>query len=214
MTDGAIWSWIALLLLGAFHGINPGMGWLLAVAFGMQEGRRQAVWRTLVPLTLGHALAIGAVILVAITAGVAVPALRLKYPVAALLIVLGGYRLYRHGHPRLGGMRVGMGRLTAWSFLMATAHGAGLMVVPIFLGMAAPAQGASCHAGAGSSQGDVLMGVLATAVHGAGYLLVTAAAAWIVFERLGLGLLRKAWINLDLIWAGALVVTGALTLTL
>jgi hypothetical protein len=208
MTFDGIWAWTALLLLGAFHGINPGMGWLFAVALGMQEHRRGAVWRALGPLTLGHLLAIAAAILVAVLAGVALPANLVKYPVAALLIGLGALRLLRCRHPRLGGMRVGMARLMAWSFLMATAHGAGLMVLPVFLGMAMPA-GAACHAADGA-----WTGLAATAVHGAGYLLVTAAIAWIVFEKFGLALLRKAWINLDVIWAAALVVTGALTLAM
>jgi hypothetical protein len=202
-----MWSWTALLFLGAFHGINPGMGWLFAVALGMQERRRSAIWRAMLPLTLGHMLAIGTAILIAALAGVAIPAHQLKYPVAALLIGLGAYRLFRHRHPRLGGMRVGMPGLTVWAFLMATVHGAGLMVLPIFLGMAAPAMAASCHAAAGGSR-SAGVAFLATAVHTAGYLSVTAAAAWIVFERLGLGLLRKAWVNMDLIWAAALLATG------
>ena len=199
-----------LLLLGAFHGINPGMGWLFAVALGMQERRQGAVWRALIPLTLGHGLAIGAVILIAVAAGVAVPAASLKLPVALALGALGVYRLVRHSHFTGGGMRVGMAGLTAWSFLMATCHGAGLMVLPVFLGMTATAQGASCHAGTGAST-SAASAVTATLVHGAGYLVVTAAAAWVVFTKLGVGLLRKAWFNLDLIWAAALIATGILT---
>ena len=115
-----------ILMLGAFHGINPGMGWLFAVALGMQERRQTAVWRALIPLTLGHGLAIGAVVLVAVAAGVAVPAASLKLPVAVALVALGVFRLVRHRHFRGGGMRVGVWGLTVWSFLMATCHGAGL----------------------------------------------------------------------------------------
>jgi len=199
-----------ILLLGAFHGINPGMGWLFAVALGMQERRLAAVWRALIPLTLGHALAIAMVILVAVAAGVAAPAASLKIPVAVTLGGLGVYRLVRHSHFTGGGMRVGMGGLTMWSFLMATCHGAGLMVLPVFLGMAAPAHGASCHA-AGAASASAAAAATATLAHGAGYLLVTAAVAWLVFEKLGVGILRKAWFNLDLIWAFALIVTGVLT---
>src|SRR5690242_9954416 len=135
-----------ILLLGAFHGINPGMGWLFAVALGLQERRLGAVWRALIPLTLGHALAIAVAVLVAVVAGAALPVASLRLPVAVTLGTLGGYRLVRHRHFTGGGMRVGMGGLTTWSFLMATCHGAGLMVLPTFLGMAAPAHGASCHA--------------------------------------------------------------------
>jgi len=195
-----------ILLLGAFHGVNPGMGWLFAVALGIQERRQGAVWRAMIPLTLGHGMAIGAVILIALAAGVAVPAASLKIPVAVTLAALGVHRLVRHSHFTGGGMRVGIWGLTVWSFLMATCHGAGLMVLPAFLGMTAAVQGASCHATASAS-----IAVAATLVHAAGYLIVTAAAAWLVFTRLGVGLLRKAWFNLDLIWAVALIATGVLT---
>jgi hypothetical protein len=201
---------ITILLLGAFHGVNPGMGWLFAVALGMQERRQGAVWRAMIPLTLGHGMAIGAVILIALAAGVAVPAASLKIPVAVTLAVLGVHRLVRHSHFTGGGMRVGIRGLTVWSFLMATCHGAGLMVLPAFLGMTAAVRGASCHAPASASAGASIA-VAATLVHAAGYLIVTAAAAWVVFTRLGVGLLRKTWFNLDLIWAVALIATGVLT---
>jgi hypothetical protein len=201
---------ITILVLGAFHGINPGMGWLFAVALGMQERRAGAVWRALIPLTLGHGLAIGAVVLIAAAAGVVIPAASMKIPVAVTLGILGVYRLIRHTHFSGGGMRVGMGGLTAWSFLMASCHGAGLMVLPVFLGMAAPAAGASCHA-AGASPANAAAAVTATLVHGLGYLAVTAAAAWVVFAKLGVGILRKAWFNLDLVWAAALIASGILT---
>lgn len=203
---------ITILMLGAFHGINPGMGWLFAVALGMQERRQRAVWRALIPLTLGHGMAIAAAILIAVAAGVAVPASSLKIPVAVTLGALGVYRLVRHSHFTGGGMRVGMRGLTVWSFLMATCHGAGLMVLPAFLGMtaAAAAKDASCHAPLiGSASASIA--ITATLVHGAGYLIVTALVAWVVFTKLGVGLLRKAWFNLDLIWAVALIATGVLT---
>jgi hypothetical protein len=210
--DNALWSWMVLFLLGAFHGINPGMGWLFAVALGMQERSRRAVWRAMLPLGLGHTLAIAAVILLAAAVGVIVPASLLRVPVAVALLGMGFYRLYRHGHPRWGGMRMGMAGLTTWSFLMASAHGAGLMVVPVVLNMTAGVHAASCHEAHAAAIGRPMEGLLASLVHGGGYLLVTALVAWIVFEKLGLGLLRKAWFNLDLIWAATLVLTGILTL--
>jgi hypothetical protein len=202
---------MTILLLGAFHGINPGMGWLFAVALGMQERRLAAVWRALIPLTIGHGLAIAAVVFIAIAAGVALPAASLKLPVALILATLGVYRLIRHTHFRGGGMRVGSGGLTVWSFLMASCHGAGLMVLPVFLGMAAPAGGAICHSPQTVSAAAG-MAVTSTLAHGLGYLMVTAAAAWLVFTKLGVGILRKAWFNLDLIWAVALIGTGVLSL--
>jgi hypothetical protein len=153
---------------------------------------------------------------VALAAKTVVPDPYVRWPVALLLVALGISRLVRHRHPRWASMRVDMKRLTAWSFLMATAHGAGLMVLPIFLHMTATAQTAGAaaghhvHAGTTAASGP-FAGLLATLVHGAGYLSVTAVAAWIVYEKLGVGLLRRAWINIDLIWAGALIATGFLT---
>jgi len=127
--------WLVLFGLGAFHGINPGMGWLFAVALGMQERHRSGVLAALLPLGLGHALAVASALAVALLVGVIVPQQYLRWIVAGVLIPLGIIRLLRHRHPRWASMRVGMRRLTLWSFLMASAHGAGLMVVPVFLGM-------------------------------------------------------------------------------
>ena len=201
-------SWMALLALGAFHGINPGMGWLFAVALGMQERRSSAVWRSLLPLGAGHALAVAAAILLAMAMGVIVPIRELKWVLALVLITFAVARFVRHRHPRWASMRVGMGRLTLWSFLMASAHGAGLMVVPVFLGMTMVA----AHGPGGEMPGaQASTALLATALHAAGYLLVTALVAVLVFEKLGVAMLRKAWFNLDLLWGCALVTTGVLT---
>jgi hypothetical protein len=208
--ETTVGSLLLLAGLGAFHGLNPGMGWLFAVALGMQEGNRRAVWRALIPLTLGHALAIAVTIGVAVIAGAALSPSMLRWPVAILLAGLGIRQLYRHLHPRWAAMRVGMGGMTLWSFLMASAHGAGLMVLPVFLSMTVVAGGPSCHTRGAST--NALAGAMATVAHGAGYLAVTALASWVVVDRLGLGLLRKAWINLDAVWAVALIATGVLTL--
>jgi hypothetical protein len=199
--------WVALFGLGAFHGLNPGMGWLFAVALGLQEGERRAVWRAMLPLGLGHALAVAAAVVAAIVAGQALPLPALQLMVGVLLLALGVYRLARHRHPRYGGMRVGMTGLTVWSFLMASAHGAGVMVLPAVLGGVAGAHPA--HAGHAVDPGSAVPTLaLATLLHGAGYLLATAAAAWIVFEKLGVLVLRRAWWNVDRIWAFALIGTG------
>jgi hypothetical protein len=204
-------SWGMLAALGAFHGINPGMGWLFAVALGMQERRRRAVIAALVPLGLGHALAVAAAITLAAAAGAVLSAGALRWIVAAALLMFGVQRIFRHTHPRWASMRVGFNGLTLWSFLMASAHGAGLMVVPIFLGMTGtPAPASACHAAMASS-GTISASILATALHAAGYLAVTAVVSVVVFEKFGVGLLRKAWLNLDLLWAAALIVTGLLT---
>ena len=205
-------AWVALVLLGAFHGVNPGMGWLFAVALGMQENRAAAVWRALLPLGVGHTCAIALAIALAVALGTVIPTDLLKWPVAAFLVGLGIRRLLRHRHPRWGGMRIGPAGLALWSFLVATAHGAGLMVLPIWLHMPAQADVHASHMHAAAA--DVSSGLSVTAVHGASYLLVTTFIAWIVFTRLGVGLLRRSWINLDVIWAAALIVTGGVTLML
>jgi hypothetical protein len=202
-------SGAVLMMLGAFHGVNPGMGWLFAVALGMQERRRMAVWRALLPLGAGHALAVAAAVALALMAGAVVPIRLLRWPVAAVLIALGISRLIRHRHPRWAAMRVGIRGLTLWSFLMASAHGAGLMVAPVFLNMATVDAAPACH---GMKTSAPAAAVLASGLHAAGYLLVTAVVALLVFEKLGVGMLRRAWFNLDLIWAAALIVTGILTL--
>lgn len=211
-----------LLLLGAAHGVNPAMGWLFAVSLGLQEQRRAAVWRAFGPLAVGHGLAIAAALAGALAVGIVLPLGVLKWVVAAALLGMGVRQLLRHRHPRWGGMRMGPRDLVIWSFLMASAHGAGLMALPFLL--APPAVG-SPHAGHAPDAGpDAPIGVLTagigtvdtvallgTAVHTAGYLAVAALIAAIVYEKLGLRILRRAWINLDLIWAGALIVTGLLT---
>ena len=206
-------AWAMLIALGAFHGINPGMGWLFAVALGMQEGRRGAVLRALVPLGAGHALAVAVAVGAALAIGAVIPLGWLRWPIAGVLVSLGVLRFFRHRHPRWAGMRVSMGGLTVWSFLMATAHGAGLMVVPVFMGMSMSAAGEHAHHGhaAGAGTGAAFV---ATGLHAIGYLAVTALIAVLVFEKLGVGILRRAWINLDLIWSAALVATGTLTLML
>jgi len=238
MDDGRMWSWVALFLLGAWHGINPGMGWLFAVALGLQEQKGSAVRSALWPLALGHGLAIGAAVLLAVLVGFILPLGVLKWVVAAILVGLGLYRLFRSRHPRYGGMRVNPRELALWSFLMASAHGAGLMVLPLVLGMAGgPGMSGSAHppshgfpdAGtAVASAGHMdhgghammllsvlpdgqLVGMSAAVVHTAGYLVVMGLVAVVVYEKLGLRLLRRLWFNLDLVWAGTLILAGVLT---
>ncbi len=222
-----LWACLGLLGLGALHGINPAMGWLFAVALGLQEKRGRAVWRALPPLALGHALAIAVVVAVAALVGQAIPPRILRWIVACTLLGFGAYRLLRHRHPRYGGMRVGPRELTIWSFLMATAHGAGLMLLPFVIGARAATQSSAVmeHAGhaahamhqvpahAGIVDGQIV-GLAMTLLHTAGYLVVSGAIAILVYRRFGLRLLRTAWINLDLVWSVALVATAVATLLL
>jgi hypothetical protein len=210
MGSTALWL---MLLLGAYHGINPGMGWLFAVALGMQERKGSAVARALVPIALGHALAIGSVVMTAAFLGMTLPLAAIRYPVAAILFGLGIFSLVRHYHPRWVRMQVGFRDLTIWSFLMASAHGAGLMVLPVLLGSstveAADQMAGHHHISAATSP---VVALLATAVHTTAYLAVTGLIAGLVYRKFGLAILRKAWLNLNVVWAAALVVTGVVTL--
>jgi hypothetical protein len=253
------WAWGALILLGAWHGVNPAMGWLFAAALGLQERRGAAAWRALPPLALGHALAVAVALAIAVLLGFALSPRGVRWGVGLLLLGYGAFRLVRRGHPRFGGMRVGARDLTIWSFLMASAHGAGLMVLPVVLGgggddggvaggwaavgahghghgpgglvPGTPAPGILAPGGAeipavpdpgissdliGASLlsgegGELLAAVL---VHTGAYLAVTGLLAVLVVHWWGLRLLRSLWIDLDRIWAGALMATGVLTLVL
>lgn len=202
-----------MLLLGGYHGINPGMGWLFAVALGMQEQKGSAVARSLVPIAVGHALAIGIVVLAAAFLGMALPLVATRYSIAALLVGLGIYCLVGHWHPRWVRMQVGFRDLTVWSFLMASGHGAGLMVLPVLLGSstveAADQTAGHHHIAAATS---ALAAMLATVVHTTAYLAVTGILAWIVYRKFGLALLRKTWFNFNLVWGAALVITGLFTI--
>jgi hypothetical protein len=209
MIHGHLWAWGALFLLGAWHGVNPAMGWLFAVALGLQKQSGRAVWQALVPIAAGHVLAIGVVVAVAVIAGGVLPLHYAKILVAILLFGFGVYRLVKKGHPRFGGMQVGFRDLTVWSFLMASAHGAGFMLLPVLLGMSTLGAGHDMHA---MSFPGPAAEVMAVVVHTLGYLLVTGAIAWIVYAKVELAILRKAWVNLDIIWAVALIATAGLTI--
>jgi hypothetical protein len=204
--------WLSLLLLGAAHGVNPAMGWLFAVARGLQQRDRSALWRALGPLAIGHALAISLAVLIALSLGRVLPLHWLRWGVAGALVLVGVDTLARHRHRSLGGMRVNARELATWSFLVASAHGAGLMVLPFVLGAAAP----RVHhhhdtpvLAAGFADVDSL-GLTAPLIHMVGYLAVTAALAVIVYEKVGLRVLRRAWINLDVLWGVALIASGVL----
>jgi hypothetical protein len=220
MSDPTIWTVLSLVLLGAWHGINPGMGWLFAVALGMQEQNGRAVWRALLPLAAGHACAIAAAVAVAALLGQMIPLRQLEWIVAATLLGFGALRLLRHGHPRWTGMRVGSRDLVLWSALMANAHGAGLMIVPVAVNWwqkSAPHHSAHAHSALPGAFGAGVtafheFGLLATLAHTIGYLAITGLTAVVVYQKVGLRLLRTAWINLDLVWAATLICTALVVL--
>jgi hypothetical protein len=182
------------------------MGWLFAVFLGLQEGRRSAVLAALAPIALGHAISVGAIILALGAARLAVSPTLIRAGAAAVLVAFGLFRLARPwAHPRWVGMRVGFRDLTLWSFLMSSAHGAGLMLAPVVLGASGggPGDPGHRHQGAGLS----LLGV-----HTVAMFLVMGLVALVVYQTVGVAMLRRAWINLDLLWAVALVLAGVATL--
>ncbi len=218
-------TYIALFGMGAYHGINPAMGWLFAVALGMQEKRRQAVFAALLPIALGHMIAVAVVLLLIGLAKAHIPLQALRIGLAVILIGFGMYRIIRSRHPAWVGMRVGFRDLTLWSFLMASAHGAGLMLAPVLLGFSETA-----HANRGAQTAlldshaqhlvvsplEPAIGWLgwlgALGVHTTAHLLVSALIAFAVYEKLGLALLRRAWLNMDRLWVITLVCSGILLL--
>ena len=196
------WSWVALAGLGAFHGLNPGMGWLFAVALGLHRGERRIVWLSAFPIALGHALSVGVVAAAFVWAGLAVDGRGLRL-VAGVILIGWALHLWRYGHRHRVrfGMTVGLAGLGVWSFLMATGHGAGLMLWPALAPL--------CLSGSAAPAAAALIGL---AVHTAALLLVTASVALAVYHWVGLEVLRRAWVNVDLIWRWALAAAGALLL--
>ena len=212
MSDRLVW--LTLFLLGCYHGLNPGMGWLFAVGLGFQDRSATAVVRAIVPLALGHILSVALIVLVTIYAAAALPHRTVHFAAAAILIGFGLYRLVRARHIRWVGMRVGFWGLALWGFLMSSAHGAGLMLLPFVVagrtnaanGMAMPMGGIQ------AAHGALLAGWLMVGIHTLGYVLTATAIALVVYTKIGVRFLRTGWVNLDLVWAAALILTGLVAL--
>ncbi len=203
-----LWPWLTVAGLGAFHGLNPGMGWLFAVALGLHRQDRRIVWLALVPIALGHAVSIAAVGLVLLWVGWFMGSWTLRVGAGLALI---GWALYHwrfsHRHRVRFGMQVGLSGLFVWSFVMAAAHGAGLMLWPVMMSLCLPS-GAS----AVPTNGPLTAGLAGIGVHTLAMLSVTATIAATVYEWVGLEVLRRAWLNIDVLWVTALVATGVLML--
>jgi hypothetical protein len=207
--------WVVLFLLGCYHGVNPAMGWLFAVALGLQERSTRAVATAIVPIAIGHVASVAVVVFVALSAARTLPHPAVRVTAALLLMGFGVYRLVRARHPRWVGMRVGFGGLILWGFLMASAHGAGLMLLPFVLPASPIAMDASMPMPMPPAHGasaSLEIGMLIVGVHSLGYLLVTTVVAFVVYRRFGLKLLRTAWFNIDLLWAVALIAAGLIAL--
>jgi hypothetical protein len=200
--------WLAVAGLGLFHGINPAMGWLFAVALGLHRGRRRAVLLSTLPIALGHAAGVGLALFAVLALGLLLdPALFRR---AAAAIVLGwALWLALRGHrprPRIG-MQSGLAWLALWSFLMALAHGAGVMLVPAVAPLCAGAAIGRLAAGHALPIAAAALGL-----HTAAMLAAMTVVALAVYEWVGLAVLRSAWINFDLLWIGALAACGGLLL--
>jgi hypothetical protein len=201
-------TWAIPALLGAYHGLNPAMGWLFAVALGLQRRRASGVLMALPPIALGHAVSVALAIGMVGAAGWFLPVGLLRVLGASVLFVFGGWLLVRRGrHPRRVGMRLGFRDLALWSFVMSSAHGAGLMLLPVLVG------GAATHPHAhGSAEAGLQNGMIAAVSHTAAMFLVMSVTALIVYRVLGLKFLRRTWINFDLFWTGAIFAAGVVTL--
>jgi hypothetical protein len=201
----AFWPWLALAGLGAYHGLNPAMGWLFAVALGLHRGRQAVVFEALVPIALGHALAVLIVALAVVSLGIVVDVRAVQAVAGVTLIGWAIWHSLTHSRQRVRfGMQVSMAGLATWSFLVATTHGAGLMLIPALV----PLCLAASPARELTATGSLPVALAAVAVHTIAMLTVTAAIAFVVYRWVGVAVLRRGWINLDLLWIIALVATG------
>lgn len=201
-----VWPWAALVLLGAYHGVNPGMGWLFAVARGLQEQSRRAVLGSLIPIAVGHEASIVIVVIAVSLTEQLLPPFFIRLVAALVLVCFGVYKLARpRSHPGGFGMRIGAAGLVMWSFLMSSAHGAGLMLAPVLLGL-------PVYSAYHSLSELSLQAVAAASLHVAAMLLVMGIVSVAVYEKVGVGVLRRGWFNLDLGWSFVLIASGAVTL--
>ena len=217
--------WFTVLALGIYHGVNPAMGWPLAVANGMTERRASALFATLLPLGGGHFMAMAVVLAPFAMLGWYVQSSQaIRLAAAALVLLLGVFKLVNPRHPKMMA-RIAPSRIAWWSFLMATAQGAGLMLVPFMLGLcaavrpAAPSAIISLQTGHAAVMAYLATSTLAAAllvalVHSVATLVAGTAMAWAVYRYLGLRYLRRMWLNLDQIWGTSLVIAGVAALYL
>jgi hypothetical protein len=208
MKDGSL---IALVALGAFHGLNPGMGWLFAVARGLQERSRALLLQSLPAIAGGHAASVFAVAAVVTLTGSVLTSRVVSIAGGVLLVAFGLWRLLSTRHFRWVGMRLSLWQLAGWSFLMSSAHGAGLMLLPVLTHGSVTVSG-HAHGMTGAAGDALSAAVFVTLVHTLAMFVVAGTIAVLVYEVVGLAILRKAWFNLDRLWAAALIAAGATTL--
>lgn len=198
-----LWPWIALAAIGLFHGLNPAMGWLFAVALGLHRNSQRVVLVSLLPIAIGHAAAIGFVLAIVLAFGFVVDRVVLTR-VAAVILIGFAFWHFAYGHRQRVhvGMQTGMLGLALWSFLIASAHGAGLMVIPFLFQI--------CSIGTPAVSGDevTVAALAALGLHTVAMLTAIAVISLAVYNWIGVAFLRRGWINLDLVWVGALLVCG------
>jgi hypothetical protein len=208
--------WLTIIAVGIYHGLNPAMGWPMAVANGLTERRAGAVLATLLPLGGGHFAAMAIVLVPFAWLSLYVQWSReIRLGAGALVLLFGVYKLVQRRHPKALA-RIRPTQLAWWSFLMATAHGAGLMLVPFMLGLCASGDAAMAAADSGHltvmnylAQSNVATAVAVAAVHTLAMMVAGLVAAWAVYRYLGLQFLRRAWFDLDVVWGVSLVIAGA-----
>jgi len=215
--NGTDWTpaglWLAVVASGLFHGVNPGMGWPLAVSAGLMEKSSRALVAALWPLTVGHLLAMLLVLLpFALLVTLVEWQRQIQIGASLLVIGFGIFRLLNRRHPRALA-RIRPTQLGLWSFAVAIAHGAGLMLVPIYLGLCRASDLDKGHQAAGALINFNLgMAVLASVVHSASMIAAGGLSAWLVYRYLGLKFMQRSWFNLETTWAVSLILVGAIAL--
>ena len=207
--------WLAVLASGLYHGVNPGMGWPLAVSAGLMERNSAALVAALWPLTAGHLLAMLLVMLpFALLSALVEWQRQIQIGASLLVIGFGIFRLVNRRHPRALA-RIRPTQLGLWSFAVAIAHGAGLMLLPVYLGLCRAADLDAGHEAASALMGANLgMAVLVSSIHSAAMIAAGGFCAWLVYRYLGLKAVSRSWFNLDALWAVSLILVGALSLAL
>ena len=209
------WLWLIVIVSGLYHGVNPGMGWPLAVSAGLMDKSPRALLAALWPLSVGHLLAMLAILLpFAMLLALAQWRHQIQAGAAVLVIGFGAYRLLSPRHPRVLA-RIRPTQLALWSFVVAIAHGAGLMLVPMYLGLcqtSAPDQGREAAATLINTNFDVAIEV--SLVHSIAMISAGGCAAWLVYRYLGLTFVSRSWFNLDTVWAVSLILVGATALAI
>ena len=207
--------WLAVAASGLYHGVNPGMGWPLAVSAGLMERSSRGLLAAFWPLTAGHLLAMLVVIL-PFSLLFALVQWQRQIQIGASLLVIGFgiFRFVNRRHPRVLA-RIRPTQLGLWSFAVAIAHGAGLMLVPIYLGLCRAADLTRGHEAAGALiNANLGMAVLISVVHSVTMIAAGGILAWLVYRYLGLEFVSRSWFNLDATWAFSLILVGALSLTI